>query len=291
MRKLTIPVVATVFLSPAAWSATSHLSPESGASVCPAGEDCAGDQPRGRAGLADAAPPTGLKADPMQMPKSRRKPGDAGGNLPEYLSGSRHVSTEGVAILTPEKVSGAPLPGLRGGDILQAELEQSIKASPSVPTPIRARVTAGRFRGAFLLGVATLDRELKRVLLTFERLRLRGSEGTYQLRATGLAPSGQVGIEGRHHTDEGGYYLAELGAATAAGFVDATTNRSASRFGTFQTEPSVANAAKQGAVQALSKSTERFAERARSAPEYTEVEGGRPIQIIVESDPREAEGQ
>ncbi len=176
------------------------------------------------------------------------------------------------------------------GDILEASLEQSVKASSTVPTRVRARITRGRFKGAFVLGMATFDRELKRILFAFERLRLPANDATYALKATGLAPSGQVGLEGDHHTQEGPYFAGEIVAAAAAGFADATTQRTQTALGTYQTEPTLANAGKQGAVQALSKTAERFAERSRTAPEYTEIEAGREIQIIVEQSPTEASG-
>jgi hypothetical protein len=218
-------------------------------------------------------------------------PATPSGNLPAYLSNEprRPGNTDGFVIIA-EKQTGAALPGLRAGDILEAELEQSIKASPSVPTPIRARVTAGRFAGAFILGVAVFDKELKRILLSFERLRLLSSDVTYTLKATGLAPSGQVGLEGDHHTQEGTYFAGEILAASAAGYADAVTQRNQTAFGTYQTEPSVANAAKQGAVNALSKTADRFAEQSRSAPEYTEIEAGRAVRVLIQESPMEANG-
>jgi hypothetical protein len=280
-------------------SLTAHAydaPPQRGVSVCAADKNCSWSKPQARAGLGAAAKPSGQAATSASNEKHRttrtaKEAWDGGaGNLPSYLKGSRSSSgNEAVAVLVPDKVTGALLPGLRAGDILAAELEQSIKASPSVPTPIRARITAGRFIGAVVLGAATLDRELKRVLLSFDHLRLSGSDTGYQLKATGLALNGQVGLEGEHHAEEGSYLLAELGAATAAGYADATTSRSPSILGGYQTEPSAANAVKQGAVQALSKTADRFAERVRSAPEYTEIEGGRAIQIIIETAPMEVQ--
>ncbi len=214
------------------------------------------------------------------------------GNLPAYQTANARAATEASdeIVIVAEKPLGALLPGLRAGDILQAEIEQSIKASPSVPTPVRARVTQGRFRGAFVLGSATFDRELKRVLLVFEHMRLPGNETTYALKATGLAASGQVGLEGDYHTQEGLFFAAEILTAGAAGYADATTQRNQTLLGTYQTAPTLANASKQGAVTALSKSAERFAERERTAPEYTEIEGGREIQIILEASPTESTG-
>jgi hypothetical protein len=214
------------------------------------------------------------------------------GDLPEYHADvtKRTASADGFVIVA-DKPPGAVLQGLRPGDILVASLEQSIKASASVPTPIRARVESGTFRKSIVLGTATLDRELKRILLTFDRLRLESSEISYALKATGLAPNGQVGLEGDHHTQEGTYFAGEILAATAAGYADATTQRTQNVMSGYQIEPSVQNATKQGAVTALSKTADRLAERSRNAPEYTEIEAGREIQIIIQEVPTEVSGQ
>ena len=214
------------------------------------------------------------------------------GNLPEHhLSQNKSPPTTDGFVLVADKPPGALLQGVRPGDILNASLEQSIKASASVPTPIRATIESGKFRHATLLGTATLDRELKRILLTFDRLRLAGSEISYALKATGLAPNGQVGLEGDHHTEAGTYFAGEILAATAAGYADATTQRSQNMMGGYQIEPSVQNATKQGAVTALSKTADRLAEQSRNAPEYTEIEAGREIQIIVQETPMEVATQ
>jgi len=216
---------------------------------------------------------------------------DEAGNLPNYMnSEGRRPGTPDGYIVVAEKPSGALFPGVRAGDVLLGVLEQSVKASPSVPTPIRVRITAGKLRGAIVLGAATLDRELKRILLLFERLRMPGNETAYALRATGLAPSGQVGLEGDHHTQEGTYFAGEILAAAAAGYADATTQRTQTLTGGYQIEPSVGSAAKQGAVTALSKTADRFAERSRTAPEYTEIEAGREVQIIIQETPTEVSG-
>jgi hypothetical protein len=267
--------------------------------------DAFGDVPRGRSlceinpgecawqgsiAPAPAAPQTPSPAASSRVLKSAvsRSQGGSGGNLPAYLSGPHFVpeSPDGVVIAV-EKPTGALLPGLRPGDLLQALLEQSVKASPGVPTPVRARVTLGRFKNVVLLGAAILDADLKRILLTFDRLRLPRNDAVYSVKATGLAPSGQVGLEGEHHTAQGLYLAGELAAATVGGFADATVSRSQTSTGAYQTEPSLANAGKLGMVQALSKTADRFAERTRNAPEYTEIEAEREIQILIQETPAE----
>ena len=77
----------------------------------------------------------------------------------------------------------------------------------------------------YVLGSAIFDKELKRILLTFDHIRTPKNETSYALKATGLAPNGQVGLEGDYHTQEGIYFAGEILAATAAGYADATNAR------------------------------------------------------------------
>jgi hypothetical protein len=49
-------------------------------------------------------------------------------------------------------------------------------------------------------------------------------------------------------------------------------------------QTSVSNRLKQSASVATSKEGERLLEKARSAPEWTEIPGGQEIQVIINSD-------
>ena len=79
--------------------------------------------------------------------------------------------------------------------------------------------------------------------------------------------------------------MAEFASAAAMGYVDAGVSRSQNNQGNFVTEPSASNSAKSAAVAALGKSTERFAEAARGASDYTVTEGFSEIQIHVYESP------
>jgi hypothetical protein len=208
-------------------------------------------------------------------------------NLPTYLRGidrSNFKSSDRV-VYVPQNAS-VRLNGVKTGDVFKAVVDQEIKASPSVPTPIRAMVLTGGLKGGFFVGEATLDRELKRVLLGFTKVRTSDGK-TYNVRASGLSRSGTIGLEGEYHSQAGKFFVAELASATAAGFLDATINRNQNAFGTYTQEPSLQNSAKSGVVTALSKSADRFAEQSRQAPEYTSVEGYQTIQVIVQDEPTE----
>jgi hypothetical protein len=214
---------------------------------------------------------------------------ETNGNLPVFyknIDRTDFKSSEGNVYNAPHPI-GAKLVGLKSGDMIQAVVEQSIKASPSVPTPIRAMMVSGPYRGSFALGKATLDRELKRILFEFVKLRRPDSDSVYSMKAEGLSPSGQIGLEGAYESQSGKFFVGELLSGAVAGFADATTQRSQNSLGNYVQEPSLANAGKQGTVTALSRSADRFAEQARSAPEFTETAAYQQIQIIIEEDPVE----
>ena len=212
---------------------------------------------------------------------------DSTGNLPSYYSGidrsSMHSSDKVVFVPTNSSVK---MSGVKSGDIFSAVIEQEIKASPNVPTPVVARVLNGALQGGLFVGEATLDKDLKRILISFNKVRSDRGQ-VYSVRAQGLSQKGSIGLEGEYSSNSGKFFLAELGSATAAGMLDSTINRQQTVNGGYVQEPSLSNSTKAGAVNALSKTTERMAEAARQAPEYTYIEGYQKIQVIVQDDPTE----
>lgn len=209
------------------------------------------------------------------------------GNLPTYYSGidrsGMHSSDK--VVFVPSN-TGVKLSGVKSGDIFFAVIEQEIKASPNVPTPLVARVINGTLKGGLFVGEAILDKDLKRILINFNKVRTDRSQ-IYSVKAQGLSIKGSVGLEGEYSSNSGKFFLAELGSVTAAGVVDSTINRQQTVNGGYVQEPSLSNSAKTGAVSALSRTADRMAESARQAPEYTFVEGYQKIQVIVQDDPTE----
>jgi hypothetical protein len=210
-------------------------------------------------------------------------------NLPGYYANVDRSEVEASEkVVYVPKASPPKLDGLKSGDVIWAVVEQELVASPSVPTPVRALAVSGRYKGGIFLGEATLDRELKRVLLNFTKLRLKDRDEVFHLKASGLSPKGSVGLEGDYSSQAGKFFVAELASAAAAGMVDAKINRTQTAQGGYVQEPSLSNAGKTAAVSALSKTTERMAEGARGAPEFTKVSGYQEIQVIVQEDPVES---
>jgi hypothetical protein len=150
-------------------------------------------------------------------------------------------------------------------------------------------VPRGPLKGAIFVGEATLDRELKRVLLGFSKIRT-ASGSVYSLQAQALSTSGQVGLVGEHHSETGMFFLAEMASATAAGIADSTINRTQTAFGTFVQEPSLSTSAKQGAATALARTSDRLAEKVRSVPESTTTNPFQEIRSLIQDAPKEVGG-
>jgi len=262
--------------------------PPRGTSIC--GEDCDFSENRTKRKL-ERVQRIPLEIGPKSGFQKKRRPQRArpASNLPVHYQGlsvGRSQTSEGVVFVSKSKYP--KLQGVGVGEMFDALIEQAIKASPSVATPVRAIALSGPLRGSLLFGEAKLDTELKRILFSFTELRNESGK-SYHVRAAGLDSLGRVGLEGEYHSETAKFFFAELGAAAAAAIVDSTTKRSQNLIGNWVEEPSLSNAGKKGAVTALSRTAERIAERARSAPEYTEISGYQIIKILLQEDPIEKE--
>lgn len=183
---------------------------------------------------------------------------------------------------------GLKLRGVRTGDVLEATLEDEIEVWPGVNAGVRAFVTRGPYQGAIVSGVATLDPSRKKILIAFDKLRLKSPvDASYSLKAAVRTTGGRWGLDGNYHSEGAKFVIGEVAAATAAGFADATVSRSQTSYGAYIEEPSISNSAKSGAVTALSHRADRFVQQEAQAPEWTELDGYHEVQIFIQSDPTE----
>lgn len=185
------------------------------------------------------------------------------------------------------KSNDPKLKGLKSGDIVWAVVEQEITASPEVPTPIRAIATSGSFKGSYFVGEAKLDRELKRILFNFTKLRVINGDSVYLLKAAGLSPKGSIGLRGEYVSHTGKFFYSGT-CFSGSGWFCRLNNQSQSD-GTGHLRSGTVNVySENAAVAALSKTTERMADSVRSAPEYTHIQGYQEIQVIIQDDPIES---
>lgn len=223
-----------------------------------------------------------LKAKKASIQKSNLP-----GNLPSYYfnSNGRSISTRSVSILPSTKVF-LGLPGIRVGDVLHAEIRESAIAFPDSKAPIRAIVSSGQFKGSLLFGEATLEKNSKRILIKFNKIRKMQSDEAYPLSASVLDDAGILGLKGELVSGESTYFAAEFLAAGAAGFADSTVDRNQNTLGNYVDEPSLSNATKKAFATSLMRTADRFAEKLKSVPEYSILNGPITIQVLIEDEGR-----
>lgn len=211
---------------------------------------------------------------------------DNGGNIPVYYGASRPVAISGALTNEVKIRVGRLLTELKPGDIINAQIKQSIKAAPGVPTPIQARVEYGRFKGSTLFGEAIFEPMLKRVLINFTIMNDSNSKLTYLVKAQALSLNGQVGLEGEHHSNRTELFLASTISSAVSGYVRASKEKEQTLLGS-KDVVTPGNAVKSGVADAAEETANIYKEAVKTAPEYTETPGYIPIQIIMEQTPRE----
>ena len=217
-----------------------------------------------------------------------KKPVLAEGNLPSYflsrdIQAARFSESPVILPATPRKAGLAALPL---GSVVEAEILESLVAFLESKVPVRAVVRSGPLKGSVFLGEATLERNSKRIMIEFRKFRNITKDSVYSTLANVLDSSGLLGIEGEHHSGEAKYFGAEFLSAAAAGFADASVERNQNILGQVTESASVANATKKAAANALMRTADRFAEKVRSAPEYSVARGPRRVQILVQDQPK-----
>ena len=168
--------------------------------------------------------------------------------------------------------------GMKVGEAHDAYIPMSLLAFKGAKAPVVARV---KLDGEIyqILGEASVEPNSKRVTIDFVKIRKNGSDIVYEMLGVAVATDGTYGIEGVVHSGEGKFFLAEVLSAAAAGFVDASVNRSTNALGNTQDERSLDTQSKKALSTAAMKTSERFAEKVKTAPEYVTVQG--PLNVIL----------
>lgn len=203
------------------------------------------------------------------------------GNLPSYyLTGSRFAADEQNIILpsTKQLVTDGRL---RLGEVYEADLKESIIAFAEGKTTIRAILKKGIYKGAVLIGEATLEKNSKRIVIDFKKARFQDSDDSVFVQGIALDSTGLLGLEGKLVSNEAKYMTAEIAAAAAAGAADATINRSQTAFGNYQEQPGSDTIVKKTLVSALTQSATRASEKLRKVDEYVEINAPITIKVLI----------
>lgn len=209
------------------------------------------------------------------------------GNLPaELMVGISSGSIEETPIILPPNKTNIRYQSLKSGDLISATIEESAFAFLDSKTPIRALVTTGKLKGSVLIGEANLEKNSKRITIDLKKFRSPNTQELYSLQATVMDYKGILGLEGKLVSNEDKFFLAEIFAAGAAGYADATISRDQNAFGNSVEARGEDTFAKKALVSALSKTADRYAEKIKQAPEYSILQGPIDVQILILEQPK-----
>ena len=155
------------------------------------------------------------------------------GNLPSYYAsrGLEFARFSENPILLPSNKRKPLHKAFPPGSVVEAEILESIVAFPESKVPVRAVIRKGPMKDTVFLGEATLEKNSKRILVEFKKLRDGKKADVFQTTANALDSKGLLGIEGEYHSGEAKYFGAEFLAAAAAGYADASVDRSQNPLG------------------------------------------------------------
>lgn len=207
------------------------------------------------------------------------------GNLPNYHLGRGNYSSENSPVIVPSQTQNLKSNDLLAGEVIRAEIKESIIAFNDVKAPVRAIIKSGKLKGSILIGEATLEKNSKRILVDFKKLRTSANNQNYELLGYGLDSKGILGLEGILVSGEDKYFAAEFLSSAAAGAVDASIERNQNSIGNYVEQPSADTIAKKALVSALSSTTNHFSEKLKKAPEYSVLEGTFEIQVLITEQP------
>lgn len=212
---------------------------------------------------------------------------NSNGNLPpEYQFNRKSVSIEESPIILPTNKSGIRFRQLLTGDLIQATLLESVFAFQDSRSPVRAVVTSGPLKDSVLVGEASLEKNSKRIQIHFKKFRDPRNKDIYTLDADVMDESGVLGLNGKYVSNESIFFGAELLSAAAAGYTDSTIDRSTNILGQTTYIKNEDTFAKKALTSALTKSADRFAEKLKSAPEYSILYGPKDIQVLILDQPK-----
>ncbi len=226
--------------------------------------------------------PAPSKADVnSQKSKSQPRKGSATTNLPsEILSRnlSRMESTSALVVLPAQNLKSI-LQGLNVGETLSAKIIHSVIAFPDEKAPIIAIIQDGKLKGWRLVGESSLEKNSKRIFITFKTIAKDGK--SFKFNGSGLTASGQPGFEGEYYSQEATYFAGDFISSLTAAYFDGLVPRQTNVFGQMQTDNSVDSAFKKGLAGGALATAERFREKLKRVPQFSELDGPINLQVLV----------
>jgi len=201
------------------------------------------------------------------------------GNIPnEYLVASARQSTSSE-LIQPPKGSSELFRGIKVGDIVEVSVPHSVIAFPDEKSPVIGAADSGQLSGFKFIGESYLEKNSKRIFVNFSRLVI--GQQIYDLKGVGVTSEGQPGLTGEYHSREAEYFTGDFIASFAAGYFDGLVPRRTNAFGQIETDPSVDSAVKKGLASGALSTADRFREKLKKVPEFSEIKGPFNLKILI----------
>ena len=200
-------------------------------------------------------------------------------NIPnEYLVTIPRESN-GSELIQPPKGSGEVFRGIKVGDIVEVIVPHSVIAFPDEKAPVIGEVNNGQLSGVRFIGESYLEKNTKRIFVNISRLVM--GQQIYEAKGVGVSSEGQPGLTGEYHSREAEYFAGDFIASFAAGYFDGLVPRRTNVFGQLETDSSVDSAVKKGLASGALSTADRFREKLKKVPEFSEIKGPFNLKILI----------
>jgi len=202
-----------------------------------------------------------------------------GSNLPgEYLITNGRQSTTSE-LVQPVKGSLEVFRGLKVGDSLDLFVDHSVIAFPDEKAPVVAKAESGQYRGLKFIGESYLEPNSRRIFIDFTRVVL--GDRIFNIKGMGVSSNGQPGLTGNYHSREGEYFAGDFISSFVAGYFDGLVPRKTNAFGQIETDTTVDSAVKKGLSSGGLSTAERFRQKLKKVPEFSELKGPFTLKILI----------
>lgn len=216
-----------------------------------------------------------VKRKPTSTPQSAQPDS----NLPNvYLTSLTRESTMSELVVPP-KGSLEILRSIKVGDTLDLFVEHSVIAFSDEKSPVVATAQTGNFRGYKFIGESYLEKNSQRIFVNF--LRVVNGDRVYNFKGSGLSGNGQPGLFGEYHSKEAQYFAGDFLASFASGYFDGLIPRRTNVFGQIESDNSIDSAVKKGLATGSLSTAERFREKLKKSPEFSEIRGPFEIKLLI----------
>jgi hypothetical protein len=229
------------------------------------GEEVYVARPKAAAPLPKAAKQKHTKARGAILPLEYLLPLKRESNLSELVS--------------PPKGSRETLRQIRVGDLIDLRVQHSVIAFPDERSPVIAVAEAGSSRGLRFIGESYLEKNTHRIFVEFTRV-VQG-EQVFNLKGVAVSEKGQPGLVGEYHSREALLFAGDFTASFVAGYFDGLVPRQRNVFGQMESDQSVDAAVKKGLASGALSTAERFREKLKKVPEFSEIQGPFDLKILV----------